>query len=280
MRKLNMSRRTFLRASALFAAASTTTFAATESALAKLDADIPKEGAVKIRSHCRACGKMECPTWVWMDNGRVVNISGDETSPASRGNLCSKGKGAMQALYHPNRIKYPMKRTKPKGEDPGWERISWDEALKAGAAGFNEIIEKYGANSIKVQHGTGRMSTHGVFAFPMVIHSANGGTTAGQVCKGPRSAATSVTAFPSWWTSQRDNMKCFVQWGTNNEISNYDNAGRVVVDNFAQAEKSVCIGPRLQNLGKEADLWIGLRPGTDDFLALGVLNLIVNEKKC
>ena len=37
----------------------------------------------------------------------------------------------MQACYHPDRLRYPMKRTRPKGEDdPGWERVSWDEAMQ------------------------------------------------------------------------------------------------------------------------------------------------------
>ena len=164
MGKLNMSRRTFVGASAALAAASALTYASNESAFAQTETEeapksvLPEQGLKKIRSHCRACGKMECPTWVWVDDGRVVNITGDESSPASRGNLCSKGKSAMQALYHPNRVLYPMKRTNPKGQDPCWERITWDEAIKAGAAGFNEIIEKYGPNAIKVQHGTGRIS--------------------------------------------------------------------------------------------------------------------------
>ena len=37
----------------------------------------------------------------------------------------------MQELYDPHRLLYPMKRTNPtksRDEDPGWERIGWDEA--------------------------------------------------------------------------------------------------------------------------------------------------------
>ena len=38
-------------------------------------------------------------------------------------------------MYNPNRLLYPMKRTAPKGaEDPGWVRITWDEAYKTIAA--------------------------------------------------------------------------------------------------------------------------------------------------
>ena len=95
---------------------------------------------------------MECPNWIWVRDGRVVDLTGDETAVTSRGNLCAKGKSAMQALYHPDRLKYPMKRTNPKGEDPGWVRISWDEALDLGAKGFLSSVEQYDGPSFKVLH--------------------------------------------------------------------------------------------------------------------------------
>ena len=42
--------------------------------------------------------------------------------------MCAKGLAGIQALYHPNRIKYPMKRVGERGENK-WKRISWDEAI-------------------------------------------------------------------------------------------------------------------------------------------------------
>ena len=44
--------------------------------------------------------------------------------------LCAKGRAAPELVYHPDRLLHPLKRTRPKGDpDPGWQRISWDEAL-------------------------------------------------------------------------------------------------------------------------------------------------------
>lgn len=43
--------------------------------------------------------------------------------------VCSKAYATLQRQYHPKRLKYPMKRTNPKGSSvPGFVRISWDEA--------------------------------------------------------------------------------------------------------------------------------------------------------
>ena len=42
-----------------------------------------------------------------------------------------KGAAAPEMVYSPDRLRQPRKRTRPKGDpDPGWEAISWDEALR------------------------------------------------------------------------------------------------------------------------------------------------------
>ena len=237
----------------------------------------------RIRSHCRACGKMECPIWVTTKNGRVVRIEGDNTSISSHGNCCAKGLDAMQALYHPDRVKYPMKRTNPKGEEPGWVRISWDEAMDLAAEGFQKIVDdpkNMGWHSIKILHGTGRTTTYGIESLPSVVGMSNIGSTAGQVCKGPRITTGAMIAYPSpHWVATNDGAKCFFQWGTNQEVSNYDSAGKVVVEMQHNADVSIVVGPRKQNLGKECDYQLHLRPGTDDALAQALMNVIISEKR-
>ena len=278
MGKLKCTRRTFLESSAAAGVALAVSGISPSKVLAETSKTGPGE-VQKIRSHCRACGKMECATWVYVQDGRVIDIKGDTSAISSRGNLCAKGKAAIQALYHPARIHYPMKRTNPKGEDPGWVRISWDEALELGAKGFQEVIDKYGGPAIKSLHGTSRITSYAVMMFGQYVGSPNGGCTAGQVCKGPRTSAGALTCFPAHWTSLADGVEVFFQWGTGQEISNYDNANRVTVDAQVGARKSICVGPRLQNLGKEADIKVHLRPGTDDAFCAGLLNLVLNEMK-
>jgi anaerobic selenocysteine-containing dehydrogenase len=237
----------------------------------------------RIRSHCRACGKMECAIWVTVKNGRVIKIEGDNTAVSSHGNCCSKGRNAMQALYHPDRVKYPMKRTNPKGQDPGWVRISWDEAIETSVTEINKILndpKNNGWHSIKVLHGTGRTTTYGVESVTPVLGASNQGSTAGQVCKGPRIATGAMIAYASpHWVASNDGARCFFQWGTNQEVSNYDSAGKVIVEVQHGSEVSICVGPRLQNLGKECTYQLHLRPGTDDALAQGLINVIIQNKK-
>lgn len=225
---------------------------------------------------------MECGNLITVQNGRVVHLEGDHRAVASRGNLCVKGRSATQALYHPDRIRYPLIRTTPKGEDPKWKRVTHDQAIQYMADGFNSVLEKYGQHSIKCLHGTGRITTYATEAYPTyLIQTSNTGSPAGILCKGPRLSAAAMICFPgAHWCNLIDGQKVFVQWGCNQEVSNYDNSCRVTVDEAVRAETQICVGPRMQNLGKEADIWLDLRPGTDDAVALGLLHQAVFNDNC
>ncbi len=118
MGKLTMTRRTFAKMTAATAAA--VGIAGIGTALAESSASSTSTGEVKrIRSTCRGCGKTECGVWVYVQDGKVIRSEGDEAAFQSMGNHCSKGQASLQAAYHPDRLKYPMKRTNPKC-NPSW----------------------------------------------------------------------------------------------------------------------------------------------------------------
>lgn len=280
----SLSRRSFFKVAAASAGAIALADGASQAILHEdAFADETADDEIKvIHSTCRGCGKMECGNLITVKNGRVIHLEGDHRAVASRGNLCVKGRSATQALYHPDRIRYPLIRTTPKGEDPKWKRVSHDEAIQYMADGFNAVIEKYGQHSIKCLHGTGRITTYATEAYPTyLIQTANTGSPAGILCKGPRLSSAAMICFPgAHWCNLIDGQKVNFQWGTNQEVSNYDNSCRVTVDEHVRAETTIQVGPRMQNLGKEADIWIDLRPGTDDAVALGLLHQAVFNDNC
>ncbi len=157
MGKLNLSRRTFAKLTAATAATAVVGCAVPGAALAE-DAEAPSRGSEikRVRTCCRGCGKMECGVWVTVENGRAIKSEGDQSSFQSSGNHCGKGQASIQAAYHPDRIYHPLKRTNPKGEDPGWVRITWDEAMDTIGEKFTEIIDRYGGQSIFNMCGTSR----------------------------------------------------------------------------------------------------------------------------
>ena len=158
MANLSLSRRSFLKASAMAAAATTVGFAATPSTALAEGEDASAGEIKRIRSCCRACGKVECGVWVTVQDNKVIKVEGDESNAHSRGHCCAKSQSSMLALYHPDRLRYCMKRTNPKGEDdPGWVRITLAEAFDEAGAKFNEIVEKYGGEANFAMGGTSRV---------------------------------------------------------------------------------------------------------------------------
>jgi hypothetical protein len=60
-----------------------------------------------------------CGVLVYVENGKVVKIKGDPESPLNRGRICPKGMASIELLYHPDRLKYPLKRAGKRGEEMG-----------------------------------------------------------------------------------------------------------------------------------------------------------------
>jgi anaerobic selenocysteine-containing dehydrogenase len=113
-----------------------------------------KEDEVKlINTCCRAC-IANCGVIAHVKNGRVIKLEGNPEDKMSKGRLCAKGLSGIQALYHPNRNKYPMLRVGARGENK-WKRISWDEAIDIIAKKLMETREKYGAESLVCSTGGG-----------------------------------------------------------------------------------------------------------------------------
>src|SRR5262249_40379961 len=80
----------------------------------------------------RAVGPHDCPDTcgmiVQVKDGQAVNLRGDRDHPFTRGFLCQKVSRYLDRVYHPDRLKYPMKRAGTKGQGR-FQRISWDDAV-------------------------------------------------------------------------------------------------------------------------------------------------------
>ncbi|MBE3580223.1 MAG: molybdopterin-dependent oxidoreductase [Thermoanaerobacteraceae bacterium] len=88
----------------------------------------------------------------------VVRFSSDQEGPDSpelpQARACLRGRAQRQRLYHPDRLKYPMKRVGKRGEGK-FERISWEEALDTIARELTRIRDTYGNEAIYLNYATG-----------------------------------------------------------------------------------------------------------------------------
>ena len=232
----------------------------------------------KIRSTCKSCHG-GCGVVATVENGRLTHLEGDPESP-TWGTMCAKGLSSIQEAYNPNRVTHPLRR---KGERGGgdWERISWDEALGIITGQMKESITQHGASSVAVCQGTGRGYNRYTFRFARSIGTPNIGTPA-DFCYGPRLAVFGMMVGGRLYCDYHgwggEYPKTQISWGKQLEITNADGEMAVwFLDSLDKAEHLILIDPRATRLAGRADLWLKVRPGTDAALALGMLNVIINE---
>ncbi len=115
------------------------------------DVQIIKTGAWSAGPGCHG----GCGVEVHVKNGRVIKVEGDTEHPFNQGRACPRVLAMTQYIYHPDRLKYPLKRIGKRGEGK-WQRISWDEAFDICEKRMREIRDKYGPEAMHFTQGTGR----------------------------------------------------------------------------------------------------------------------------
>jgi len=213
--------------------------------------------------------------------GRVVRVTGDPDSPASRGYTCPKAQAAPEQLYHPDRITQPLRRTGARGAGQ-WKQVSWDEALSEMAEVFARVKREMGAEYVALCQGTGRPYTEFTGRFIHAFGSPHY-VGPGHNCFLPRNIAAAITVgwFPQPDIYGRGGQMpaCILQIGENlPETGGGDGyCGSMIRRAMRSARKVIVVDPRRTDCADKADLHLQLRPGTDGALVLGMLHAICGE---
>ncbi len=232
-----------------------------------------------LRSTCNMCYR-RCGVLVHLHDGKVLRVVGDPESPVNKGSLCIKGLAAVECLYHPDRLKHPLKRIGERGEGK-WKRISWDEALQLIADAMNAAKKKYGAESVAFSHGDPKGFEHYIWRLCNVFGTPNISDTR-TVCSIPRRFGATITyGYDTIGTDASPDLnypsECIVMWGANVAFTHHPNYVRLKKA-LREGTKLIVIDPRKTDLAARADLWIQPRPKSDLALALGMINVIISEE--
>lgn len=243
-------------------------------------------GIQRIHGYCSLC-LARCGTVATVDNGRFTRLDPDPSHPTGQA-ICAKGRAAPELVYHPDRLMHPLRRTRPKGDpDPGWERISWDEALDLTAAAMRRIAEQYGPKAVAFSTSSG--STTAIadsIGFIQRLINAFGVSnvlTSGDMCGWGRVGATryvygvgSVASNAGGAMPDIARSGCLILWGYNPSASRLTHATATVAAQ-KRGMRLIVIDPRRVGLVSRADMWLRVRPGTDGALALGLANLMIHN---
>ena len=225
-----------------------------------------------------ACGicSPACAIQATVKDGAIRFLQGLPGDLSGRGHLCGKGTSGAQFAYDPDRLKYPMKRTNPeKGldVDPGWVRITWQEALDTIAAKFKSAKDQYGAESLLFITG----GAPDIWArFMNSIGVVNRVDHLDECFLSDRIVQKYTTGGKSW-CNDFEHSKYIILFGWDILAKTKLTYSQGIVDSKDNGAKIVCFNPQYTATARFSDEWYPIKPGTDLAVALAMINVIVSE---
>ena len=241
-----------------------------------------QQSTERIPCYCALCIS-RCGAIAVVENGRFIALEPDPSHPTGQA-LCAKGRAAPELVYHQDRLLYPLKRTRPKGDpDPGWQRISWDEALDMTASGLRQLAEKHGPESVvfTIVSPSTSASTDAKIWIERLMRAFGSPnvSVAVELCGWGRHLAlidTYGVSLPGGVLPDLENAGCILFWGYNPNTSWLDHSVSTMTA-LKRGARLIVVDPRRTGIAKKSDLWLQVRPGTDGALALGIAHVMIER---
>lgn len=233
----------------------------------------------RIPAFCTQC-RSRCGCAVVVEAGRLLAIEPLPDHPTGE-KLCPKGRAAPELVYHQDRLTQPLRRTKPKGAaDPGWQPITWDEALDEIAGRMAAIAAQHGPEQVafSVTTPSGSHLQDSIAWIDRLIRRYGSPNTiyATEICNWHKDVATRFTYGHDIGTPDFAGTDCVLLWGNNPAVTWLARANEIQSAQKRGA-RMIVVDPRPTAFAKRADQWLRLRPGTDQVLALGLANLLIEN---
>ena len=235
--------------------------------------------------HYRVCVLCEamCGLEITHDGAEVLGIRGDAEDHFSRGHICPKGNALQDLHADPERIRRPLKRR----ADGSFAPVDWDEALDDIADRITAIQQAHGREAVGLY--IGNPSAHhlgaGLTLFPLAAtlktRNRYSATSQDQL---PQSLAAlklfgHLALFPIPDVDRTDLFICVGgnPLASNGSLMSAPGFHRRIRDLQARGGRFVVIDPRRTESANVADEHVFIRPGTDAWLMLAMLNVLFDE---
>ncbi|BEQ13604.1 molybdopterin-containing oxidoreductase family protein [Desulfoferula mesophila] len=219
-----------------------------------------------------------CGLLVRVKEGRATAVKGDPEHPFTQGFICQKMAQYPARVHHPQRITKPLLRVGPKGEGR-FKEIGWDQALALAAAKLEETAAKHGPAAILPYSYAGHMGHLHRNAGHAFFHRLGASKLGRTICSSTASAgfAYSLGTGPGTDLSHSRLSDLIIVWGCNVLTTNL-HAWPWFQEARRGGARLVVIDPYANQTALKADTHLKLRPGSDAALALGLMQVLINEE--
>ncbi|MCG6892518.1 MAG: molybdopterin-dependent oxidoreductase, partial [Desulfobacteraceae bacterium] len=240
---------------------------------------VPAKGEVTtVRSTCTLCPG-GCGISVRKVKNRVVKIEGIEGHPINNGSLCILGLSGAQLLYGPTRVLSPLKRIGNRGAGD-WQQISWEQAVQEVSEKLFDLRSKHQPHTLACIADSERGTTARLLQRFVTVFGSPNFLVPPTVEDVYELVFRRMTGSEGSVGFDLENANFLLSFGSG-VLEGWGSPVRVFQANSGRIRKGgrlVQVDTRLSHTAAKADRWVAIRPGTQVVLAMGLLNVILNEK--
>jgi anaerobic selenocysteine-containing dehydrogenase len=225
-----------------------------------------------------------------LENDRLKSLVPWKGHP--RGVICPRGVKGPEITYSEDRLTQPLKRVGPRGSGK-FETTTWDEALDDIANRLKDVVKTHGPESLTLYTGRGtferalcdqltpagvKTSSAWTLFFPLGAINTTG---VGSICYVSHGVIAPAVTHGLWRVQTEvdlENSDLVFIWGANPATDSGPSEYNRVKEAAARGAQTIVIDHRkTQTVRATKGEWVGIRPGTDGALALGMIRVVMEE---
>jgi menaquinone reductase, molybdopterin-binding-like subunit len=216
--------------------------------------------------------------------GLAKKLEGNPMHPVNRGTLCARGQAGLQVVYHPDRLRGPLKRSGDRGAGT-FQEISWDDAIKELTSQLNSLHSSGGASSLAFLTSPLRGQRRELIDRFLKAYGAPPSVAYEPLDDAVLRQANLLSfGWPELPTLDLARADYVISFGAdflgtwNSPVSQSIGYGEMRQGRVGHRGRFVQVEARMSQTGANADEWVPCRPGTEGILALGIAHAIISGK--
>ncbi|MCP4360071.1 MAG: molybdopterin-dependent oxidoreductase [Chloroflexi bacterium] len=243
-----------------------------------------------ISTVCGICDA-GCGVNVHLVDGKIKRLTPLKNHPL--GIVCPRGTRAAEIVYSEDRLLYPQRRIGARGEGR-FECISWDQAYEYWVEKLHEIKAQFGPEAVCIYTGRGNFEFGVQETFPPANTSESSASSILFPFGSPNSTGVGALCFVAYGmiapqaclgqhyrhlSDDLDNADLILVWGANPATDSPPAGLKRIKKAVRRDVRVITIDHRRNETARAARAeWIGIRPGSDGALALGIMHVMIRER--